>query len=59
MDKSLLVNGFEQALAGSKPVADTERTGFCGAWKDDRPADEFIADITAHRSGYGLRKVDL
>ena len=40
-------------------TADTERTGFCGVWKDDRPADEIIADITTHRSGYGRRKVDL
>jgi len=42
-----------------KTATDTERTGFCGVWKDDRPADEIIADITTHRSGYGRRKVDL
>jgi hypothetical protein len=40
-------------------TADTERTGFCGVWKDDHPADEILADITTHRSGYGRRKVDL
>ena len=44
---------------GRKTATDTERTGFCGVWKDDRPADEIIADITTHRSGYGRRKVDL
>ena len=26
--------------AGRKSAADTEKTGFCGVWKDDRPADE-------------------
>ncbi len=45
--------------AGRKSAADTERTGLCGVWKDNRPADEIIADITAHRSGYGRRKVEL
>jgi len=44
---------------GRKTATDTERTGFCGVWKDDRPVDEIIADITTHRSGYGRRKVDL
>ena len=48
-----------KSVAGRKSATDTKRTGFCGVWKDDRPADEIIADITAHRSGYGLRKVDL
>jgi len=45
--------------AGSKPAADIERTGFCGAWKDGRSADEIIEGITAHRSGYGRRKAEL
>ena len=45
--------------AGRKSAADTERTGFCGVWKDDRSADEIIADITAHRSGYGRRQTCL
>ena len=45
--------------AGHKSAANTERTGFCGIWKDDRLADEIIADITTHRSGYGRRKVEL
>jgi hypothetical protein len=50
-----------KSVAGRKSNAETERTrtGFCGVWKDDRPADEIIADITTHRSGYGRRKVDL
>ena len=52
------VNGIA-GRAGRKSAADTKRTGFCGVWKDDRPADEIIADITIHRSGYGRRKVDL
>jgi len=44
---------------GRKSAADTKRTGFCGVWKDNRTADEILADITAHRSGYGQRRVDL
>lgn len=48
-----------KSVARSKSVPATERTGFCGAWKDDRTADEIIAEVTAHRSGYGRRMVDL
>ncbi len=45
---------------GVKSVARrVNETGFCGSWKDDRPAEEIIADITAHRSGFGERKVVL
>ena len=36
-----------------KSAGNTERTGFCGVWKDDSSADEIIANITTHRSGYG------
>jgi hypothetical protein len=45
--------------AGRKSADNAKRTGFCGIWKDNRTADEIIADITAHRSGYGRRRVDL
>ncbi|RPJ12798.1 MAG: hypothetical protein EHM30_12580 [Desulfobacteraceae bacterium] len=48
-----------KSVAGRKSAADAKRTGFCGIWKDNRTADEIIADITAHRSGYGRRRVDL
>ena len=37
------------SAAGRKFVTNAEKTGFCGAWEDDRPADEIIADIAAHR----------
>ncbi len=47
------------SAAGRKFAANTEGTGFCGAWEDDRPADEIIADIAVHRTGYGQRKADL
>jgi hypothetical protein len=42
-----------------KTDADDAKTGFCGAWEDDRPADEIVADISAHRSGFGGREVIL
>jgi hypothetical protein len=48
-----------KSVVRHKAAADTERTGLCGVWKDERPAEEIIADITAHRSGYGRRKVEL
>lgn len=38
---------------------DPARTGFCGAWQDDRTADEIIADIASHRSGFGDRRIEL
>lgn len=40
-------------------VVDISTTGFCGAWQDDRSAEEIIADIEKHRSGFGGRRVDL
>jgi hypothetical protein len=42
-----------------KTDADNSKTGFCGAWEDVRPADEIVADISAHRSGFGGREVIL
>jgi hypothetical protein len=48
-----------KSVSGRKSKVDTRGTGFCGAWNDDRPADEIIADINAHRSGFGARKVVL
>ncbi len=42
-----------------KQASDKGLTGFCGAWKDDRSADEIIAEIVEHRSGFGGRKVSL
>jgi hypothetical protein len=38
---------------------DISSTGFCGAWQDNRSAEEIIADIVAHRSGFGGRSVAL
>jgi hypothetical protein len=42
-----------------QPDVGITNTGFCGAWQDDRSADEIIADIVAHRSGFGGRRVEL
>jgi hypothetical protein len=47
------------SVATRKQVSDNGLTGFCGAWEDDRSADEIIADIVEHRSGFGGRKVIL
>lgn len=32
-------------FAEGEAAADNAKTGFCGAWEDDRPADEIVADI--------------
>ncbi len=42
-----------------KGVVEVANTGFCGAWQDDRSAKDIIADIEAHRSGFGGRRVEL
>ena len=47
-------------LSVSKQQAATATTtGFCGAWQDNRTADEIINDIHSHRSGFGGRGIDL
>ena len=44
-----------QNASKRKTDPDDAKTGFCGAWEDDRPADEIVADISVHRSGFGGR----
>ncbi len=46
-------------LAAQKKEKNSENSGLCGAWHDDRSADEIINDIRLHRSGYGNRQVSL
>ena len=41
-----------KTVSRRKVTADKVKTGFCGAWEDNRSADEIIADISAHRSGF-------
>jgi hypothetical protein len=48
-----------QNVVTRKQVSDNGMTGFCGAWEDDRSADEIIVEIVEHRSGFGGRKVIL
>lgn len=47
------------SVARHQAVAGIADTGFCGAWQDNRSAEEIIADIEAHRRGFGGRRVDL
>jgi len=42
-----------------KVADDIAKTGFCGIWQDERSADEIIADISTHRSGFGGRGIHL
>ena len=46
-------------LAAQKQQKNAENSGLCGAWHDDRSADEIIDDIRLHRSGFGRRQVSL
>ena len=46
-------------LAAQKEQKNAENSGLCGAWQDDRSADEIISDIRSHRSGFGRRQVSL
>ena len=34
----------------------SELTGFCGAWEDDRPVEEIIADIESGRNYFSCRE---
>ena len=47
------------SVAKHQTVVGIASTGFCGAWQDDRSAEEIIADIEAHRSGFGGRRIEL
>ncbi len=38
---------------------ETEPSGLCGIWKDDRSAVEIIEDIRSFRTGFGQRQVEL
>ena len=53
-----LKEGIE-SVAMRRQTSGKVQTGFCGVWQDDRLADEIIADIVEHRSGFGGRKVIL
>lgn len=44
------------SVSRHQTVADTPKTGFCGAWRDDRKADEIVSDTATHRSGFGGNK---
>lgn len=46
-----------ESVSMRKQASDSAQTGFCGAWEDDRSADEIITDIVEHRSGFGGRRV--
>jgi len=46
-------------VGGHHSAVDNSKTGFCGVWQDNRSADEIIADIDSHRSGFGGRRVQL
>ena len=48
-------------MSVARDMSDVEKksTGLSGAWQDGRTANEIIADITLHRSGFGGRRVDL
>lgn len=34
-------------------------SGFCGAWQDNRSAEQIVEDLHAHRTGFGGRGIEL
>jgi len=42
--------------APEKKVAETRETGFCGAWQDERSADDIVADIKKSRHWFEAEK---
>lgn len=54
----LLREGVE-SVSRRQTVAINAKTGFCGMWQDERTADDIVADIATHRSGFGGCKVQL
>jgi len=49
----------QTVIAAQRQQKNAARSGLCGAWRDDRSADEIINDIRSHRSGFGRRQVSL
>jgi hypothetical protein len=47
------------AATGGKKKGKKAQSGLCGIWIDEREADEIIAEIHSHRSGFGGRMVEL
>jgi len=46
-------------LAAQKNKHSESNSGLCGAWHDDRSAEDIINDIRSHRSGLGRRQISL
>jgi len=46
-------------LATQKQQKNVVSSQLCGAWHDDRSADEIINDIRDNRTGFGKRQVSL
>ena len=49
------LTGVETLPAPSQP----EESGLCGIWKDDRPAEDIIAELRSARSGFAGRSPPL
>jgi len=55
-----IIKSLKQTILTARKQQDRgEVSGLCGAWLDDRSAEEIIDDIRSHRSGFGGRQVSL
>ena len=55
-----IIKSLKQTIvAAQKQQKHVASSGLCGAWRDNRSADEIINDIRSHRSGFGGRPVSL
>ncbi|MFZ2633410.1 MAG: hypothetical protein WA081_18240 [Desulfosalsimonadaceae bacterium] len=52
--RSIKLSILAARQANEKP---SETSGLCGAWQDNRKAEEIIEDIYSHRTGFGGRRI--
>ena len=54
-----VIKCLKQSIIIAQPRKQTahHESGFCGAWKDDRNAEEIIKDIHTHRTGFANRNI--
>ncbi|MFZ3136470.1 MAG: hypothetical protein WA126_03650 [Thermodesulfovibrionales bacterium] len=51
--KEVITDLVNKYLSGMNEQTKTiKETGLCGSWEDERPADEIIKDIKAHRKWF-------
>ena len=56
--KNIITDMIDDYLSvTARPSSPMKKTGLCGIWEDDRPADEIVRDIRSGRTWFTRRKV--